>query len=130
MGALVIRAPRLSHAARAAGLWLALLAFALKGFVPAGYMVSANAGAPMVVLCTAQGAMAVALDEDGAPPQKQQDQHCAFAMAAPAAQAPTHIALAAPRAFAIAFASTPSPESIHADHTGPPLPARGPPSFI
>lgn len=126
----MIRLSRLSQATRAAGLWLALLAFALKGFVPAGYMVSANAGAPMVVLCTAQGAMMVALDDEDAPEPQQQTHPCAFAMAAPAAPAPEQIALAAPLSIEIAFTATPSPEAIHADHTGPPLPARGPPSFI
>ncbi len=118
---------RLPHFARAAGLWLALLAFALKGLVPMGYMLSADAGAPMVVLCTAQGAVTVALDDEGAPPPVAKDQSCAFAMAAPAALAPTPISFAAPLSAAIEAPATPSAEAMHADHTGPPLPARGPP---
>lgn len=118
---------------RRAGLWLALVAFLLKAAIPAGYML-AQEGPATVVLCTAGGAVTVALDQptqhdDGAPEAAKSD-HCAFAgLTAPALAAPD-VSIAAPVARYVAVAAPPRVAHAAISQTGPPLPARGPPTFI
>lgn len=121
-------------------LTLACLAVALKVMIPAGFMAgpSTNDLPFALVLCTSQGAMVVApgealaghADRDKAPADASHDSPCAFA---------GHGVVAAPPALSdagavefVAYAHRPAsaaPELIPGRGlTGPPLPARGPPT--
>lgn len=120
-------------AMRQAGVILALFAFALKALVPAGYMVAPGG---TIELCGSMGAKTVVLNSDGsvrgdAPSQQDEaqfDSSCVFvALATPALPA-ADITLEAPRIAYAAFTATPLAALPAAPHTGPPLPARGPPS--
>lgn len=120
---------------RQAGVILALFAFALKAFVPAGYMVAESG---QIELCGSMGARTITLHADGTvtpsdqpDPQEeaQSDWSCVFgALAAPALPA-AEIALAAPRGAYTSSVPAPLAAQPAAPHTGPPLPARGPPSY-
>lgn len=121
---------------------MALFAVALRGLIPAGFMVG-EAGGPIITICTAQGVVAARIDpETGAfiklgapgeaphePAQDQSDRVCAFAAIAHAAPAPLDVNVAAPP-----FAALPAPAPLREPAarpftTGPPLPARGPPAL-
>jgi len=118
---------------RHAGLWLALVAFMLKAAIPAGYML-AQEGPATVVLCTVNGAVTVTLDQPAgdhdpdAPAAKSE--HCAFAGLAAAALAAPEASIAAPLTQAVYAAATPRAAHAAISQTGPPLPARGPPTLV
>lgn len=92
---------------RTAGLILAALALVLRLVFPSGFMLApSRAELPSIVICTGQGAVALALGEDGRPAKP--DLHkgsdadktshpCTFAVAASAAMAPVLVAVLAPR---------------------------------
>lgn len=116
---------------RQAGTILALFAFALKALVPAGYMIAPERFT--VVLCGTMGAKTVTFDTHGdeapAPHDTaQQDAHCVFAALSAPALAAESAAIAAPRARYAASAAPPFYVRPAAPPTGPPLPARGPPT--
>ncbi|MBL8551398.1 MAG: hypothetical protein JNJ73_15545 [Hyphomonadaceae bacterium] len=124
---------------RAASLWLALLAFAFKALLPAGYMLDKAQGQRLaIVFCNPVGATSEAyLDlETGEIVHDKGDQrrddpkqaHCPFAVAAaPALDAP-HTDIPAPAGVAFAWApAARAPETGALEIAGPPLPARGPP---
>jgi len=116
---------------RRAGLWLALVAFLLKAAIPAGYMLASD-GPATVVLCTANGAVTVMLDQPAhnEPAPAAKSDHCAFAgLTAPALAAPD-VSIAAPAARVVFAAATPRGTHAAISQTGPPLPARGPPAFV
>lgn len=121
---------------RAAALLLALVAVVFRAAVPAGYMLASDApGEIAVMLCADRGAEMGVLDlatgevrERGHQGDNTQaSDHCPFAVAAMAAPPPQGPALAAPRFDAIASLRTARAERPAVTHTGPPLPARGPP---
>lgn len=122
---------------------LAFLAVALKVAIPAGYMVAGptNDSPFAIVLCTDQGRVLVQPGEalsttgqhDKAPGDGQGgDGHCLFAGHAAAAPPPSSAA-AAPARFVAYEAYLPSAKpsvSPGRGISGPPLPARGPPSDL
>ncbi len=116
---------------RRAGVFLALFAFALKAMLPAGYMVAARADGLVVELCGTLGAERADHDDRKSQhDQRQSDAHCVFAtLSAPALTADA-IALPAPRGAHATFVATPYRAAPAAPHTGPPLPARGPPILV
>lgn len=120
---------------------LAFLAVALKAAIPAGYMVAAptNDAPYPIVLCTDQGRVLVqpgeALSKKGheAPGDAQKGEgHCLFAGHAANAPPPS-LAVAAPVRFVVYEAALPAigpSVSPGRGISGPPLPARGPPSDL
>jgi hypothetical protein len=129
---------------RAGGLVLALVAFALKAILPAGYMLDARAGLA-IEICGSDGAWYDAAAGEivyGAKPAHEPsdnsgsgqdseglDQHCPYAlMGAPALFEPSAL-LVAPR-FAFVVAPSARVDVVSAAGvSGPPLPARGPPNL-
>ncbi|MBI1238018.1 MAG: hypothetical protein GC199_01615 [Alphaproteobacteria bacterium] len=124
--------------ARRAGLWLALIAFALKSVIPQGYMIGAVEGQRIpITLCSLSGGAAFlnletgAVEVDGKPqPQKNDGQgHCPFALTGSLTLPLQMVAALPPRDIAIAALISPRADQLPATPTGPPPPARGPPSF-
>lgn len=118
---------------RRAGLWLALVAFMLKAAIPAGYML-ASEGPATVVLCTANGAVTVALDAPGGghdqnTPAANAD-HCVFAGLTAPALSTDVVSVAAPLQRFVHVTTAIAVENDAVSQTGPPLPARGPPTFV
>lgn len=111
---------------RAAGILLALFALVFKAMLPPGFMLETGAGGVEITLCNGGSAL-LDLSGDGAP-SGDVSQHCPFAFAAtPALNAPPAATLIAP-VFASLTISAPVRAAIGVhEHTGPPLPARGPP---
>ncbi len=123
-------------------LTLATLAVALKILIPPGFMAGPQVGdLPFaLVLCTAQGAVTVApgdapaghADHDKAPADSAHDSPCVFAGHGLNAAPPNLIDVAAVEFVAYPY----RPHADIADLapgrglTGPPLPARGPPSLL
>ncbi len=129
---------------RVAGLCLALLALVLKAAIPAGFMLAKDAHNRIaIVLCTGHGSVEATLDlttgeitQNGAPGENKgeiekakADSPCAFAAIAQADTALDGFVLAAPYAQANFVSRTPHEERPSIAPTGPPLPARGPPSL-
>lgn len=82
----MLGAIRQSDRARALFSALALLVFAMRVMVPAGFMPTQTAHGVVVTLCTGQGAVNVIVDRDksparpGHPAEKSMEgEHCAFA---------------------------------------------------
>lgn len=120
---------------------LAALALALKVLIPPGFMAAASNDLPFaIVLCTSQGAVTVApgealpddVGQHEAPGAGAHDAPCLFAGHAAAAPPPAAGDLALAAAFSYAAAVSPTPEGLAPGRglTGPPLPARGPPSLL
>lgn len=124
---------------RAAGLLLALIAFALKAALPAGFMLAPAHGAPIVVICSGQGPVAATIDPHsgalaplGDAPDDQRragDQICPFAALTPIAPAPILVVLAAPLSASVPAETLATIPDAPQTPTGPPLPARGPPTL-
>ncbi len=113
------------------GAALAMLALVLQICVPGGFMVSREAGAPALVVCTGHGALISLADDHGQPTKAPADRDhgvCAFAGHG---AAPLEAPVAVPAATTIAF--TAAPPSTPADPTpgrglaAPPPPSQGPP---
>ena len=121
----------LSPAWRRVCMTLAVLALVIKVAVPAGYMVETTAdGAPVMVLCTAQGAVMV--EGYGAPARPSQATHdapCAFTGHGAAFVATGPLTVGAVEHVAYArLALAPAIEAVPGRGlAAPPLPARGPP---
>lgn len=118
---------------RRAGLWLALVAFMLKAAIPAGYMLASD-GPATVVLCTANGAVTVALDapageHDQNTPASKAD-HCVFAGLTAPALSTDVVSIAAPLQSFVHVTTANAVKNDAVSQTGPPLPARGPPTFV
>lgn len=131
---------RSSEGLRHVFLTLAAFALLVKILVPTGWMVGPRSEAlPFpIVICTGDGMMTLAAGEI---PPDQDGQHApgdSSAKHAPCAFAGQGSALAAPLVVAVAdvvfgyaapSATTPAPYRSGPGITGPPLPARGPPTF-
>ncbi len=119
-----------------------MFAIALKILIPPGLMTrSPTNDLPFaLVLCTGQGAMVVPAgdalpghsDQDKAPTSSSQDGPCLFA--GHALSAPPPVLFDAGKTELIAYAYRAQPPVSHVlpgrGLTGPPLPARGPPSLL
>lgn len=127
---------------------LTVLAMAVRVAIPGGYMVAApdaHRGLPQMVICTGQGAMAVAVDADGhlvkasikpaskqSPSDKDRPDHpCAFSATSAAAETPGPAPSLAPLRFS---QKTPQPLA-SAQRPGlglaaPPPWTTGPPSIL
>jgi hypothetical protein len=123
MGAILTRKGGLGAA-------LAMLALVLQVCVPAGFMVSRDAGAPALVVCTGHGAVTLAGDhgQPGKAPADHEHGVCAFAGHGAAALAAPHVA---PIPVAYAFAA-PAPLQTMGQAPGrglaaPPPPSQAPP---
>lgn len=126
---------------RRAGLWLAMAAFALRLAVPAGFMLAPDSANHLVVtLCSGTGPQTALMDlktGEISPNKPAGDHHqkdkadppCAFAGIAVAALTPAEVQIAAPLRLSAAALATPAQERPALAPTGPPLPARGPPTF-
>jgi hypothetical protein len=118
-----------------------MLALVLKASLPVGYMVRTGAAQPYVVLCTSSAA-APTLDTSSLEnllqgsarehrDQTKPDGVCGFgALTSAALLQPSTAMLHAPLAFDQAPALSPQRARPATSHTGPPLPARGPPVFV
>lgn len=107
---------------------LALFALTFKALLPPGYMLSTDADNRVVVTLCMGGEMVLDLG-DGTPSQDQSSAHCPFAFAsAPVITPPP--AVEAAQSFAVLSVDAPLERAAAGDHdaTGPPLPARGPPT--
>lgn len=123
-------------------LTLAVLAVALKVMIPAGFMAgpSTNDLPFALVLCTSQGAMVVSSgdalpghsDHDKAPADAAHDSPCAFAGHGIAAAPPVLADAGAVAFIAYDFKPAPAAPDLAPGRglTGPPLPARGPPTRL
>jgi hypothetical protein len=113
---------------RTAGLLLALFALTFKALLPPGYMLSTDADNRVVVTLCMGGEMVLDLGDD-APAQDQSSAHCPFAFTSAPALAPPP-AVEAAQSFAVLSVDAPPERAGASDHdaTGPPLPARGPPT--
>jgi hypothetical protein len=122
-------------------LTLAAFALVLKVMIPTGWMVGpSNDGLPFpLVICTGQGAMTLATDQaaadqqaPNAPAHEKSVKHapCAFAGQGAAFESPAIVATA-PVTFAFDLVTPPpaTPHRAGPGITGPPLPARGPPTL-
>ncbi|MDP3746888.1 MAG: hypothetical protein Q8Q88_07535 [Phenylobacterium sp.] len=119
---------------------LAALAVALKVMIPAGFMTrTATNDLPFaLVLCTAQGAVAVepsqaAPEHDDGGDAADHDSPCAFAGHAATAPAPSPVAIGVVEFVAYRRHVAPIAPVDLAPGRGlaaPPLPARGPPSLL
>ena len=140
----MMRGISLFHGLRRAGLWLALIALAIKVAVPAGFMVGTDAHNQLAItLCSGHGSAEATLDlttgqiiehglEDKTPKIDDKSKHsqiCPFASAAGMATAPSLASLAAPFTVALDVDTRPLWLRPQLSPTGPPLPARGPPLF-
>lgn len=73
------------HSIRSGFVAIAVLAVALHGLVPAGWMPSGSVNGPLIVLCTGHGPLQLTLGADGklhkhSPAHRRQDhQLCPFA---------------------------------------------------
>lgn len=119
--------------ARVAGLLLALFALTFKATLPPGFMLDANAGRMLVVLCGGgeayfdPGAGQISHPDDQAPADDDSSPPCPFALACATALATPGFVTLTPT-FAYVGVSAPACAPVGADDaTGPPLPARGPP---
>ena len=132
-------AHRPTPAWRRAFLALAMLAVALKVLIPAGFMARTEQAAPFpLVLCTSQGAVvadAAALGHDShedQPAKSHHDSPCAFAGhglgAAPPTASDAEVAVVA--VYERGAPALPASVSPGRGVSGPPLPARGPPSLL
>jgi hypothetical protein len=127
---------------RRAGVWLALIALALRIAVPAGFMVAADSNNRLTVtLCSGHGPVAAAIDlatgqivanghgagsgDRPAQPDAdaQQTQPCHFAVAAVTAPAPQEVSVSAPIAAIAAFPRPAREVRPQIVPTRPPLPA-------
>ena len=136
---------RPARALKQVSLLLAMLAVALKVLIPAGYLLSAQAGPggmPTMVVCTGQGEFVVAVDADGKPIQPGQskpgdskskggDHPCTFAAASAGHVAPAPFAILEP----VRFVWLSSPPRLTTQRPGlglaaPPPYTTGPPSII
>lgn len=119
-----------------------MAAFALRLAVPAGFMLAPDASNHLVVtLCSATGPQTALMDlktGEISPAKPASDHHqnkdkadppCAFAGLAIAALTPAEAQIAAPLSQSAAIAATPGQLRPALIPTGPPLPARGPPTF-
>lgn len=119
---------------RTAGLLLALFALTFKAMLPPGFMLQTGADRIAITLCGGEAMLfdpstgRISHDSDQAPADDRSSPHCPFALAS--APALVETATAEPRpTFAIVTASAPVRAAIGEEHaTGPPLPARGPPT--
>jgi hypothetical protein len=119
------------------GLWLALLAFALKALVPAGYMIGTAHAEPLIVMCTSAGASAdstaAALLGDLLEGREHNDKRpaaggeCAFAALSAGVLAPASLDLHEPARFERVAPLAPHRARPASLQTGPPSPPRGPP---
>ena len=108
---------------------LALLALWVQVLVPAGFMVSANAATPGLVICTGHGALDLSdQSHSGKAPASKAQAACVFAGHGLANTATPPIRLATP---AYAFTAPTAIEAAQASPgqglAAPPPPARGPP---
>ena len=138
------RGRRTSGIFGAASLVLAVLSLVVRIAVPSGTMVSADqagTGLPPLVICTANGAMTVAVDAAGHPAGGDHqddpgssnggDHACAFAAAAVTFAPPVLADLAAPPAGDEAtLAPLPISQRPGLGLAAPPPPTTGPPSII
>jgi hypothetical protein len=131
---------RVGHSWRAAGLWFALIALALRLAAPAGFMLAPDDHNRLTVtLCSGLETHTAEIDlatgkiaAKKAPGQNDKgkaDAPCSFAAAAVAAVDPQSAPLAAPLLQSVAFALTPLATRPSLQAAGPPLPARGPPHY-
>jgi hypothetical protein len=122
-------------------LTLAILAVALKVLIPPGFMAAAPSNdLPFaIVLCTAQGALTIGPGESlpahgksDQPAKSSHDSPCVFAGHGLGAPPPTPADLGPAEfvAYRAPVASTPPGLAPGRGLTGPPLPARGPPSLL
>jgi hypothetical protein len=129
------------HAWRTAGLWLALIALALRVAVPVGFMLAPDSHNRLTVtLCSGHGPVTAQLDlttgeisTDHKPVPSPSDKGkadapCTFAaMSVAIAGPPPAIGIPAPRALSVSSSRAPLVERPSLQPVGPPLPARGPP---
>lgn len=121
---------------------LTLLLFVLRALLPTGFMPDLDLlkrGGFQIVLCTAQGPVSVAVDEDGKPldPDGDHDRHdpadafakdCPFGTAfAKAFDVPTLVATAVLALPAAVATVAPRPLDLRPPPQGPPLGSRAPP---
>lgn len=111
---------------------LLLAVMFVRSLVPAGFMPAFSSegtlGTP-VVLCTAQGAIVVSLDADGAPVETHQQLECPFAFALGMAAAPVTIGtMELPAFFAGAIEVTRGAAVVATPPSS--FSARGPPSLV
>ena len=114
---------------RAVVLWLLFMALFARGMLPSGTMLAFGADKVSVVLCTAQGALAQALDKNGQPLKSHHGETCPFGFALSMAAAPT---MAMPE-LAQSLASTLSPRIQAQTSSATPrytYSARAPPRFV
>lgn len=116
---------------RTAGLTLALFALVFKAMLPPGFMLSADEGQRIVVtLC---GGGETVLDLNGGSPDHAPaggGPQCPFAFTSAPVLSPPEVAAPVPLLLAIDRAEAPFNDfAARAVSTGPPLPARGPPTF-
>ncbi|MGQ0671468.1 MAG: DUF2946 family protein [Hyphomicrobium sp.] len=117
---------------------LFVLALAVRGLVPTGYMLSPAAdgsGEMTIVVCTGHGPLLMTIDADGNPvppakPAASDTGLCAFAASAAVAVAPPLPPVSMP-AVNVTFVATGVPHAPRLPGTRNelPLPARGPPSI-
>jgi hypothetical protein len=119
-----------------------MLAVALKVLVPAGFMVGAPAnGSPLpIVLCTGQGTVTLGAGEAApghersghAPANAGHDSPCAFAGHGLGAPPPSLFETGAAEFVGYVFTAPSRRVSVTPGRglSGPPLPARGPPSLL
>lgn len=126
---------------------LAALAVTLRLLVPSGFMLAPTdrGGAPQMVICTGQGAMALEVDADGhitkTPLNKaakdrsgskdRPDHPCSFAAASAAVTAPLMLAMIAPPALEQAkCGALPRDQRPGLGLAAPPPHTTGPPSIL
>lgn len=127
---------------RRTGLVLVAFALMVRILVPAGYMAAAGAGgAPAIVICTGEGALAITVEADGTARKtpvddghsdtSQSDHPCAFAGATTPLAAPSLALAAAPLAVEAAAApSLPAHQRPGLGLAAPPPPTTGPPLLV
>ena len=121
---------------------LTLVLFALRALLPTGFMPDLDLlkqGAFQIVLCTAQGPVSVAVDDDGKPLDHDADhgghdpadafaKDCPFGTAyAKAFDVPVAMAAAVPYVPASVSPPGPQPLDLRPPPQGPPLGSRAPP---
>jgi hypothetical protein len=112
------------------GAALAMLALVLQICVPGGFMVSREAGAPALVVCTGHGALVTLADTHGAPAKVPAGDHgvCAFAgHGVTTLDAPATVIAATSVAFSAPPVSTPADPTPGRGLAAPPPPSQGPP---
>ncbi len=124
--------PFYARSARAFAAALALCAFLLLAFIPAGFMPSfAPDGKVAIVICSGMDSKTIYVDADQAPAgpsHERADAACPF-MLAQASAAPSPVAIIAPSPVILSTPVLPSPGGIILSAADLALlPARGPPS--